>query len=173
MRETEPRSHGFGATASNAVRVLAAESLMLPTGIVTAAFLTRQLGPADYGTFTLAATIASWLAWFAGAMFSRATVKLISANDHPAPETSPAIATMVRAYTGSGVTASVMLFASANALANLFHEPAIATYLRLFALEVALFAFTMVHKEILVGLGRFRERATCATARWISRMILV
>jgi len=169
----DPIRHGFRATATNAVRVFAAESLMIPTGVITAAFLTRRLGPSDYGTFTLAATVASWLGWFAGAMYSRATVKLISAIDAPAPERSPVIATMVRAYAASGAVAAMLLFVGANGLARLFNDPALATYFRLFALEVALFAFTMVHKEVLIGLGRFRQRAICAAARWTSRMVLI
>ena len=37
------------------VRVFAAESLLVPTGLLTAAYLARRLGPDGYGLFMLAA----------------------------------------------------------------------------------------------------------------------
>ena len=39
------------------LRIFAGEALAIPTGLVTAAFLTRRLGPEGYGLFTLAATV--------------------------------------------------------------------------------------------------------------------
>jgi len=168
-----PPHHGFGATLTSAARVFAAEALVLPTGMITAIYLTRRLGPADYGLFSLAATLTSWLAWFVGALYGRATVKLISESVDPQPERSPAVAVMLRAYVLTGGGATLALLAGADTLARLFGEPEMAPYLRLLALEVVLFAVTMAHKEILVGLRRFRERAVCAATRWITRMVLV
>ena len=36
---------------AGSVRVLSADLLMLPTGLLTTAYLTRQLGPERYGVF--------------------------------------------------------------------------------------------------------------------------
>lgn len=165
--------HGFAATMASAARVFVAEALVLPTGMITAIYLTRRLGPADYGLFSLAATLTSWLAWFVSAMYGRATVKLLSESTEAAPETSPAVAAMLRAYVLTGAATTFALVVGADAVARLFGEPELALYVRLLALEIVLFATTMAHKEILVGLGRFRERATCAAVRWTTRMVLV
>jgi len=165
--------HGFGATMASAARIFVAEALVLPTGMVTAMYLTRRLGPADYGLFSLAATLASWLAWFVAAMYGRATVKLISESREGERERAPAVASMLRAYALTGAAGALALFLGADALGRLFAEAQLALYLRLFALEVLLFALATAHKEILVGLGRFRERAVCAAGRWTARMVLV
>ncbi len=60
-------------TLDGTIRVFLAEALILPTGLLSAAFLTRSLGPRDYGLFTLAATIVVWTEWVATSAFSRAT----------------------------------------------------------------------------------------------------
>lgn len=168
-----PNPHGFGATVASAARVFSAEALLLPTGLVTAIYLTRRLGPADYGLYSLAITLTSWLAWIVGALYSRATVKLISESSAPAPETTPAVTTMLRAYTLTGACGGLALVAGATPLARLFAEENLAVYLRLLSVEVLLFALATAHKDVLVGLRRFRERALCAAARWSARMVLV
>jgi len=167
------KHHGFRATLAGAGRIFAAEAMVLPTGMVTAIYLTRKLGPADYGLFSLAATLASWLAWFVSAMYGRATVKLISESAEAAPEKSPAVAAVLRAHAVTGAAGAIVLMAGADGLAALFGEKEIASYLRWLSLEVLLFSLAMAHKEVLVGLGRFRERATCAVSRWTARMVLV
>src|SRR5687768_3944835 len=53
------------------IRVFLAEALILPTGILTAAFLTRRLGPDDYGLFTIVAIIVVWIQTSITAFFSR------------------------------------------------------------------------------------------------------
>jgi len=43
------------------IRVFLAEVLFLPSGLLTAAFLNRRLGPEGYGMFTKATTLVAWL----------------------------------------------------------------------------------------------------------------
>ena len=50
------QSHGIHITVGT-LQGFAASSLSLPTGILTAAFLSRILGPANYGALTVAASI--------------------------------------------------------------------------------------------------------------------
>jgi len=59
------------------VRVFLAEALFPLTGIVTAAFLTRNLGAGDYGLLTLSATLISWIELAISGLFARATVKIV------------------------------------------------------------------------------------------------
>jgi hypothetical protein len=58
--------------------VFLAEALVLPTGVVTAAFLTRKLGLQGYGLFTLAVMVVGWSEWTITSLFAHATVKLVS-----------------------------------------------------------------------------------------------
>src|SRR5262249_58069038 len=48
------------------------------TGLITAAFLTRRLGPANYGLFTLAAVLTAWIEGGIVSAFARVTSKFIA-----------------------------------------------------------------------------------------------
>ena len=65
-------------TLDGPIRVFLAEALILPTGLVTLAFLTRRLGAADCGLFTLTVTVVTWIEWTLTAMFARAINKCVS-----------------------------------------------------------------------------------------------
>ena len=70
--------------ARGALGVFLAEALILPSGFVTAMYLTRRLGPANYGLFSVAASAAASVAWTASSLFARATVKFVSEAQYPA-----------------------------------------------------------------------------------------
>src|SRR5438552_15465793 len=76
------------------LRILIAEGLILPTGLITAAFLTRHLGPSKYGLFTLASVVVLWIEFFVTSAFSRAAIKLIG----DAEDWRPWGVTLVRFY---------------------------------------------------------------------------
>ena len=160
-------------TAAGATQILFAEALILPTGLVTAAYLTRTLGPADYGVFTLCASIASWLGWMVAAVLSRATVKLVSQHPAGVPRSSPLVAALFRVYLVSAVGTCVLLFLGADAVARGMAEPSMAGYLRLFSLEVATFGLAVFHRDLLIAMGRFAERAKASAVRWILRLVLI
>ena len=64
--------------ADGIVRGFLAESLFPITGLATAAFLSRSLGPADYGIFSIAAVFTAWIEFMILSCFARATIKLVS-----------------------------------------------------------------------------------------------
>ena len=68
-------------TLEGTIRVFLAEALILPTGIITAAFLARRLGPEGYGLFALAATLVAWIEWSITSIFARATIKLVGETE--------------------------------------------------------------------------------------------
>jgi len=70
---TQLTTNPQGQILSGSVRIFLAESLILPTGLITTAILTRQLGPAGYGWFTLAASAVAWIEWSIAAVFARAS----------------------------------------------------------------------------------------------------
>jgi O-antigen/teichoic acid export membrane protein len=154
--------------ASGTVQVFLAEALLLPTGLLTAAYLTRQLGPDGYGLLLLATTIVTWIGWSITSAFTRTTIKLIGET-----EDWQAVATIVgQLHLGLGSAAVAMLWLVADPVAIAVGEPQMTNYLRLFALEIPIFCLTYAHRSVLVGLGRYGQRAVSTAARWIFRMVL-
>ena len=151
------------------IRVFLAEALILPTGILTAAFLTRRLGPDDYGLFTIAAIMVVWIETTITTFFSRPTFKLIA----EAKEWKPLAATLVRFQLIASVAAACMLWLLSGSLGSLLQEPTLVSYLRLFAFDIPIFSLAHAHRNILIGIGAFRERAWSSAGRWIARLLLI
>jgi len=152
-----------------AVRVFLAEALFPLTGLVTAAFLTRRLGPEDYGLLSLAAVIVGWLEWTITSVLSRAAIKFVSESH----DWRPTGATVVRLYLGVSSGAALTLWLLATPLAVMFDEASLSLYLQLFALDIPLFGLAQAHRNILIGLGNFRQRATTGAGRWLARLFLI
>jgi len=150
-------------------RVFLAEALIVPTGVVTVALLTRHLGPSDYGRYTLAVTIVLWLEWGFSAPFARATVRLVGG----AADWRPMAALVLRAQVVVGALTALALWLVAPAVARTLDEPSLTPLLRLFSLDLPLFALAQAHQQILVALGQFRVRAMLSATRWIVRLALI
>ena len=151
------------------IKIFLAEALLLPTGIITAAFLTRKFGPEGYGIFTLAATIIAWIGWSLTSIFTRATIKFVGeTEDWQAVGT-----TVLRLHLWVGGGAMLLIWLLADGVAMVLHEEAIAFYLRLFALDIPLFCLAYAHRSILVGVGKFSSRAIATALRWIARLLLI
>jgi O-antigen/teichoic acid export membrane protein len=149
--------------------ILLAEALFIPTGLLTAAFLTRRLGPHGYGLFTLAVTLVSSAEWCVPSLFSRATIKLIS----EAQDWRPIGATILRLYLIAGGSVALLLYLLVIPCATLLHEPDLASALRLFVFDVPLFCLAQAHRSILIGIGGFRQKALASAGRWIARPCLI
>jgi O-antigen/teichoic acid export membrane protein len=151
------------------VRVFLAESLLIPTGLLTAAYLARRLGPEGYGIFMVAAALVAWVEWSLTAVFSRASVKFVA----EAVDWRPIGSTIVSAHLALATAAAALVWALAEPAASLLGTPALAGLLRLFALDIPPFCLAQAHRNILIGIGDFSERALAAAARWVSRLLLV
>ena len=156
-------------TWDGTVRIFLAEALLLPTGLITAAFLTRRLGPDGYGLFTLAATLISWIEWSIASVFARATIKFIG----EAEDWKPVGATVVRLHLVVGVALAFLLWLGAVPLARAMGDPALARCFAWFAWDIPLFSLAQAHRNILVGRGDFRQRALATSGRWIVRLLLI
>ncbi|MGA9381009.1 MAG: oligosaccharide flippase family protein [Phormidium sp.] len=154
--------------ASGTIQVFLAEALLLPTGLLTAAFLTRQLGPESYGLLLLATTLVSWVGWSITSAFTRATIKFIGETE----DWQSVATTVLQLHLFLGLSAAAILWFVADPVANALGEPQLKNYLRLLIFEVPIFCVTYVHRSVLVGLGKFSERAIATATRWIVRMIL-
>jgi O-antigen/teichoic acid export membrane protein len=164
-RIADPTQHTLVGT----LRVFLADMLILPTGLLTTAFLTRRLGPEGYGLFILAATVVAWVEWSVATLFSRTTIKFVS----EAQDWRPIGAAVVWLHLLTSSGAMLLLALLAGPLATVLHEPQLAGYLRLFSIDIPLFSLAQAHRNILVGIGGFRERALASAGRWISRMIVI
>lgn len=142
---------------------------MVPTGLLTAAYLARRLGPDDYGLFMLATALVAWLEWGLTAVFSRASVRLVA----EASDWRPVGATIASAHLALALAAAAVLWLAAEPAASILDVPQLALPLQVFALDIPLFCLAQAHRNILVGLGRFGERALAGAARWISRLLLI
>jgi O-antigen/teichoic acid export membrane protein len=163
--EAQSRRH----LLDGAARVFLGEALFFPTGLLVVAFLTRRLGPEGYGVLALAMAPVLWVEWSVAALFARATVKLTG----DAGDWRPAGAAIVRWHLAIGVFAALLLVLLAHPAATVLGEPALAPYLRLFALDIPLVTVIHAHRSLLVGAGGFRPRALAAAVRWIARLLLV
>lgn len=162
---SQPGRHTLDGT----IRIFLAEALLLPTGLIIAAFLTRRLGPEGYGLFTLAAALVAWMEWSIASIFARATIKFIA----EAEDWRPIGATVVRLHLIASGGATLLLWFLATPIATLLNEPVLATYLQLFALDIPLFSLALAHRHILVGIGGFRERALASAGRWVAKLLLI
>ena len=146
-----------------------AEGLLLPTGFITLTFLTRQLGADGYGLFALSATFITWIEWGINSVFSRTTIKFVSA----ASDQSGIATAVLRAQLGVGLVAAFIVILMAPGIATLLHEPALTDLLRLFALEIPLVNLAQAHQNILTGLGKFNARAIATAVRWVTRLVFI
>ncbi len=159
------RGELFGGTA----RIFAAEALLVPVGVATAAFLSRRFGPEGYGLWTLACALVVWVESNVAAALSRPAIQLSGETGADASVG----AAVLRLYTIVGVGLALLLWAASPAVASALGEPELASYLRLLALDVPLFCAAQAHRNLIVGAGLFRERAFISAARWTARLLLV
>lgn len=164
---TKPDSH-FHRAADGTIWTFLAEALILPIGLVSAAYLTRTLGPDGYGLFSLAATLISLAANTSNALFTRGSIKLVSeAGDWRAVAT-----TVIRIHLAAGIAIAILTILFARPIATWLEEPRLAWCLVLFSLEPLLFALARGHRSVLIGTGRFREQSLPVAMRLISRLVL-
>ncbi|MGD2147823.1 MAG: oligosaccharide flippase family protein [Anaerolineae bacterium] len=148
---------------------LSVHGLLLPVGMLTVAFLTRQLGPELYGTFTVAASIVQWIQVSTRGLFDQTTVKFVAeAEERQRIASGLAQAQLVVSLAFAGILA-----ATAPVLADWLRAPDLAPALRLFAVDVPLFCLARAHRSILIGHQEFWPAAILTGIYGLSRMVLV
>lgn len=151
------------------VRVFLAGLLFPLTGIITAAFLTRRLGPEGYGLLVLSATLVVWIELGLNSFFARATIKFVA----EAEDWRPIGVTVSRLQFLVGAGGALLLSLLAFPLADALHEPVLAPYLCLYALHIPLTGLAQGYQNILVGIGHYKQKAVGTAAQWIARLILI
>ncbi len=151
------------------VQMLLANALLPLTGLITAGFLTRMLGASDYGLFTLTATMIVWIKFIAQSLFSRGTIKLIG----DAEDWRPTATMILRTRLAFSLVLMATVWALSVPVAKLLDAPRLAGCLALLALELPLFALATGHRQILIGLGSYRQGAWMTAGQWIARFLLI
>ncbi len=158
-----------GHLAVGTVQGFVASAISLPTGLLTAAFLTRQLGPVDYGLLTVAAAIVMWLQGTVILGFSRSAVKFISEADDWRDVTTKFLQVQFIVSLG----ASLLLFVAAPVLASWLGSSDLTLYLRIYSLNIPITSLSAIHQSAMVGLGQFSRRAMLQAVYWLSRLVLI
>jgi len=151
------------------ISIFLAEALILPTGFITAVFLARRLGPVGYGLFAVVSRLVIWLEFSSTAGFANTTIKFVG----EASDWRPVGVTAVRLHLIVGVGIGALLWLLSPPISSMFNEPAMAEYLKLFAIDIPIFSLACANSSILVGRGLFKERARISAARWIARLVLI
>lgn len=162
---THARHTGLGA-----VHNFIAYALALPTGIITSAFLTRQLGPTNYGILTVTVIIVVWIETAVSLGFSRAALKLVAEADDF--NSSPA-ARILQTQILISLAASLLLVVSAPFLAVLLNDPRLTNTLRFFSIDIPLFGITEILISIMIGQGSYKSSAIIKAIYWLGRMVLI
>jgi O-antigen/teichoic acid export membrane protein len=155
--------------AVGTLRLLSVHTLLLPLGLLTTVFLTRQLGPELYGVFAVAASIVIWVRGSITRIFGQTTVKFVA----EAADWRKIASALTQAQLVVSLGAAALLLAAAPVLASWLKSPELTAYLRLFALEIPIFSLARVHLSILTGRGAFGRVAFLTAVYGLSRMMLV
>lgn len=156
-------------TATGAIQNLLAHALLVPTGFIIAGFVSRVLGPSEYGTLAVAISIVTWLEMLVQTIFSSALVTFVAeTRDWESPARAGA-----QFQTGLAVAVGAALFLASPAIAVLFGAAELATELRLFAIDIPLISLGYVYGSVLTGKEQFGRNAATIATFWLGRMVFV
>lgn len=165
-KETPRHGLALGATIG-----LLGEGLVLPVGVISAAFLTRTLGLAEYGLLGVIFAAVSPVAWVAASAFGgRAAVRLISTAERPALETAAAV---IRMNLWIGLVGWAAFCAAAPLLAPALSRPGLTGLLMFAGAEILLFPIARAHRDTLTALGRYSGAGAGAAIQNTVRLLLV
>ena len=135
--------------------MLLAEGLVVPSGLATAAYFGRALGPELYGLFSVATAVSVTLEWMIVSLFGRTTVKLLGEDS----DWRPVATTILTAHLGVGMAVAAACWVGADWVAHLLGDARLAPWLALLALEVPIAAIAAACRNIMTGRGNFQGRA--------------
>ena len=97
------------------------------------------------------------------------TIKIIG----EAKDWRPIGAAVLRLHVFACIGAMAGCWVLAKPCARLLGEPELAAYLTLFAIDLPIFALANCYRSILIGRGKYTERAIVSAGRWITRLVLI
>jgi O-antigen/teichoic acid export membrane protein len=150
-------------------RMLLSDSLFPMVALVTAGFLTRELGAHQYGLLALSLAVVIWVENAIIAFFAKTTVKLVGeADDWRALGAHVITRTLL-----TGLVAAAVLWAAAPLVGRLLAEAELTRTLRLASIDIPIWCTAVAYRSVLIGTARYRASATGRAARWLARLCLV
>ena len=150
-------------------RILLAELLFPLTALITTGFLTRRLGPQGYGLLALSLTTIIWIESAIASFFAKTTIKFVGETS----DWKPVGAMVIRLSSQVGIAAMVLVWLLAGPLSILLHEPDLALYLRLCAIDIPLLCIGQAYRNVLLGTGHYQAGAVSRAGRWLARMCFI
>ena len=163
-----------GSVARGTLLGFAGQAWHLVTAFLLYAFLARQLGPAAFGNWRV---VLSVLGWFEIVLHSG----LIKVATQRIAESADEWRDYARAsYVGQAIAAAgvlVLMLVLAGPIAASLSDPALATYVRISALDLPVYALLLAGTGVLLGQHRFERQIAAsivyATAKLVAVGLLV
>jgi O-antigen/teichoic acid export membrane protein len=156
-------------TAGGVLRLMAVHASLLPVGLLTVAFMARQLGPELYGLFTVASSVVLWIESTISRAFNRSNVKFVA----EAIEWQKVASALLQAQLMVSLVTAVLLLVMSPMIASWLKSQELTGYLWLFALDIPLFFLASAHVSMLTGRGAFGKVSFLTWIHGVSRMIFV
>jgi len=166
--DPDARRNSRARVAAGSMLQGASRAVVLASGILLAAYLTRHLSVADYGSYAVAILVVSWVGAALGTATTAGSIRLLAAH----ADGRRFAVTMLQAAGGAGLMASLLTMLAAPLVAAMFESPGFAWLLAIVALELPLGATAAVYSGVLTGEGRFAPGAASWAAGALSRLVL-
>jgi len=150
-------------------RIMLAEALFPLTALITTGYLTRRLGPEGYGLLALTLTTIIWIESAIVSFFAKATIKFVGEST----DWRPLGSTIIRLSFLAGSAAMLLLWMLAAPIGTILHEPKLAFYLRIGAIDIPILCAGQAYRSVLIGAAKFGGSALARAARWVCRLCIV
>jgi O-antigen/teichoic acid export membrane protein len=155
--------------AAGGIFMVLARTAVLPAALITAVFLARMLGPADFGIYNVAISIIIWARMTISMLLNRASIKLISETS----DWEPLAIALIQIQLLLGTVAGVAAYLASPVLATAFGEDALEPVLRVFAIIIPISTLAQACRNTLNGRRAFRRSALLPVIAETSRLLLV
>jgi O-antigen/teichoic acid export membrane protein len=147
-----------------------AEAMALPTGLVSAAFLTRNLGLELYGLIGVVVAAVGPFAFIAASVFGmRSGVKIVT----DAVDQRAAASAILRSSLAIGALGMAAFAFAAPAIADQLGQPDIVYALRIASAEILLMTVARTHRDSLVAIGNYSWAGLAAGSFHVVRLVFV
>ena len=149
---------------------LLSEAMILPTGIVSAAVLTRSLGPDGYGLIGVVMAAISPVAWLITSVLGlRSSVKIVGDANNPLEAASA----LLRANLILGSIGAVLFAFAAPWIAAALGHPGITLALILGSFEILLMPVARSHRDALVGVRSYSNAGIAGGVFHVARLATI
>jgi O-antigen/teichoic acid export membrane protein len=162
------RFHRDNCQSREAASSLAADAIVPVIGFIIAMYLTRALGPDQYGLYSILFTVVLFAEFIISATCKQTAIRQIASST----EWQAAASQMLAVYSILGAISAAVTFAIAPLIAAAFNLPEMLPLLRFYAIEIFVFSIVSPHRIALIARGFFGYRARLTCIYWIGRMVL-